>query len=121
MNVLKMALCGAGLAVCASTAQADFSALHGKWVPEDGPCTFDGHQSDAMMTLGPTNVRYWESGCNFIGAPQAMGVGLSYGVRMQCSGEGETWQDTVLYSLTEEGKLMVYFQNTYGYVARRCQ
>ncbi len=121
-NLINAALGLAIVGVAASTspASADFREFLGDWSQQGAQCAVNGNTLDSMFTIGPDSVQYHERRCDFAGPPQPTGVGKSYVVPMKCTGEGQTWFDTLIYALNEDGKLMVYFQNTYGYIAERC-
>ncbi len=115
MGSLKTAALAVAAAMICLPAMADFSKLKGSWTPAGQTCN-----SDADFTIHDGYIQFHESGCDFSAPPQATGVGNAYFLRMSCSGEGESWNETAIFAATEQGGLIAYYSNSFGFLTKSC-
>ena len=92
-------------------------AFQGEWNADLAACGGGGHES--RLTIGPDTIGFYESQGQ-ISATRLAGDGR-LAIEAMMSGEGETWVDSRVFQLSEDGQTLTdVTEGSTGMVRRRC-
>lgn len=105
------------------TANADSLGFEGRWGLVGTQCAASGDLVPTEITA--TEIRYYESRCQFSQIEPIGDRGVSWRVTAQCSGEGMTWPVSYIVGLydVQQGQMlsMVNLTNGNTWLAERCE
>lgn len=88
------------------------TAFHGNWSANVADC---GKGSDVTrLTIAPTELRFYESTADIIGV---VATGPEIRVTARYAGEGETWDQTRVFTLSADGDILT----SEGMARARCR
>ncbi|RMF37602.1 MAG: hypothetical protein D6754_09065 [Alphaproteobacteria bacterium] len=96
------------------------TALNGVWSVDDKPCTAKSAVDEARFRIGAKRIDFYESRCEIVQSRSAR-IGRSWGLQLKCTGEGENWEALALAMVTAEDELIIYWDDGYSLIARRCK
>lgn len=83
------------------------AAFHGVWDENDTACK--EKYSTMRLQIGTSGVKYWESSAKLISIVKSEDT--SFAALYGFSGEGENWESTIAYALSDEGNLLVQYSD----------
>jgi len=88
--------------------------FQGEWQGDPGAC---GTAAEGRLLIGPDSLRFHES----VGSLQAMNADNDrLDVALQLRGEGQTWEATYRFRLSEDGSRLTDLSSGNGMVRLRC-
>jgi hypothetical protein len=120
----RLAISAAALVAGMSVASA--AVLDGRWSIVPGSC--DAEYADDIMTIDTVaeQIGFYESGCDIADLRQVGQFEGAWTATLQCSGEGETWIDKVVFGYFapfdggEDQLALIYMNDGYAVIYRRC-
>ena len=99
----------------------DPSEMYGTWAPVGDQCTYSGGvRSSALVTLSRYTVAYFEHSCETIDTPLVSDDGTSQTLRVRCDNGVETWEPTIVFSISDSDILTIAYDDGSTLNAFRC-
>lgn len=113
---MRLVLGAVLLLSAAASAQAAEPGYIGTWQIEGTPCANGRLDNDGYLKINSKRTVAHESHCTIQKVTRGS---TGWTAKLSCSGEGETWQRTVGWSLAENGKLIA-IEGGHKSVYKRC-
>lgn len=103
----------------AASREAVPDVFLGLWAGAPSDCGHDDHSDEMMMTITPSEIRFYESAGEIINIEIHGPSEIT--VRLELWGEGESWEEELRLTVSQKGKLLQTESRDYGPVFRhRC-